>query len=49
MLIFESNNKNKISTTKLNYAEHWDFNVSFFFLKSINLKVPNLTVPLSIP
>ena len=45
MQIFESNNKNTISTTKWN---HWDFNVPFFFLKSINLKVPNLTAPLSL-
>ena len=47
MHIFESNNKNTISTSKLNCGNHWDFNVSFCLYKSINLKVPNLTAPLS--
>ena len=30
MQIFESSNKNTISTTALNYGDHWDFDVSIF-------------------
>ena len=30
MQIFESSNKNTISTTTLNYGDHWDFDVSIF-------------------
>ena len=44
--IFESSNKNTISTTTLNYGGPlglWRIN---FFLKSIDLKVPNLIAPL---
>ena len=46
MQIFESSNKNTISTTTLNYRGPlglWHQ----FFLKSIDLKVPNLTAPLN--
>ena len=45
MQIFESSNKNTISTTTLYYGDHWDFDVSIF-LKSIDLKVLNLIAPL---
>ena len=48
MQIFESSNKNTISTTTLNYGGPlglWHIN---FFLKSIDLKVPNLTAPLNV-
>ena len=30
MLIFESSDKNTISTTTLNYGDHWDFDESIF-------------------
>ena len=47
IIIFESSNKNTISTTTLNYGDHWDFDVSIF-LKIDRLQVSNLTAPLGI-
>ena len=49
MQIFESSNKNTISTTTVNYGESlglWRINF-LKFLKSIDLKVPNLIAPLT--
>ena len=48
MQIFESNNKNTISTTTSNYGEPFWIFMYQFFLKSIHLKVPNLTAPLKL-
>ena len=46
MQIFESSNKNTISTTTLNYGGTTGTLTYQLFLKSIDLKVPNLTAPL---